>query len=323
MRIDHAPMDKMKKRWESADKSRMIPVTEFGEGAIAFDERWPVFAAYTAKALKHRIIYNSDGGYYARGLVRLSGDLHRIYTDNMARHPNERWSQIGMKVLILRFPSGNPRDRLAVVIRFKESETYSFGSEKIVPEEGLQKSLEKKRTSIFLLKAMTIAMAMENAGGGKKWANITELLQFAIVVGYPKNMKMWIYNPKALAAYHEISEAERKKFQKHLGYFFHFKGEFNVRGKVPIKWQLFPIADLNRLARESEIIIKRRLSEYYDGGLEAINNIVKLKRAHSSGAGGFPVSKRVQEFWREFAKIQKTSNTNYGEISVQHLFDII
>jgi hypothetical protein len=51
---------------------------------IPFDHNFDAFAASAAFAIRGLVIYRSDGGKYARGLVRASGDLLAIHKAYMA-----------------------------------------------------------------------------------------------------------------------------------------------------------------------------------------------------------------------------------------------
>src|SRR5690242_5006378 len=82
-RTDFMPLEEFRRRMRMHRAQGWQPVLPHQEIIInpAFSGSFEKFAWSGAHELRHYIVYRSDGGVFARGLVRSTGDLQKIHKD--------------------------------------------------------------------------------------------------------------------------------------------------------------------------------------------------------------------------------------------------
>jgi predicted SprT family Zn-dependent metalloprotease len=82
-RTGFMPLEEFRRRMRMHIDQGWQPVLPRQEIIInpAFSASFEKFARSAAHELRHYIVYRSDGGLFARGLVRSTGDLQRIHKD--------------------------------------------------------------------------------------------------------------------------------------------------------------------------------------------------------------------------------------------------
>ena len=84
---------------------------------VKFSSNFDVFAANVAFKLRSLIIYRTDGGRYARGLVRAPGDLQKIHAA-LLRKSTSDGDPITLVARVYRRQDPVPSNRFVLSIRF-------------------------------------------------------------------------------------------------------------------------------------------------------------------------------------------------------------
>ena len=197
LRSDFMDMEVFKRRaheqialgWKNVGETVNLPVV--------FDLNFDNFAANTAFALRHLIVYRSDGGHFARGLVRITGQLvliHNYLKD--ATYP--QGTKILLAARLYRRVHPTPNMHWMMSVQFAIN---SINMESDAIEASPQVTAQAdKNFSEYLLHH--IRLVVENPKwSGDRQVRLREWVTIAERLGYPNYSKLWYYNRVATFEY--------------------------------------------------------------------------------------------------------------------------
>jgi len=176
---------------------------------VPYSADFDAFAASVAYAIRGEVVYRRDGGVFARGFVRASGDLKKIH--DFFRHPASR---PGPTVRFLGF-LWRRRDPAASMqwvmsIRF-ELPTINFSQEEgehLQARQDVVVGQEKHLVEQILDQATAVtegsAWNPPNKWGIDRVRRIRDWVHLATSVGYPALLNLWYYDRRAVFLYVQL-----------------------------------------------------------------------------------------------------------------------
>ncbi|QCI67688.1 hypothetical protein [Phreatobacter stygius] len=162
-----------------------------------FDTSFDQFAANVAHGLRHYVVYRSDGGAFARGLVRASQDLGLIHRDYLtSKLPNG--TRIALAARLYRRQHMVPSDRWMMSVRFaKVAVTFGKDEAEIVRASP---AIIAKSDKILAEKVLdhAIAAAYNPRWSGDRQKRIIDWVILAAELDYPAYLDLWYYNRVAV-----------------------------------------------------------------------------------------------------------------------------
>jgi hypothetical protein len=219
---------------------------------IPFDPDFGAFASSVAHAIRGLVIYRSDGGNYARGLVRASGDLeaiHRAYMALQFRPANG--ATIRLNAVLIRRKDADPTKRWMMWMRFTAPD-FEFGdaitvtADPAVGNQGWKDITEKM---------LHHGHAWIHTQHGDRATRVEKMLSIADRLGYPKNWEMFYYARPAVHLYVKWESAQpdedkmgarskRGKMTTATGGRVPFDGDTGPTQHIP--WRIYPFKDAAR-----------------------------------------------------------------------------
>jgi hypothetical protein len=220
---------------------------------VPFDTDFTAFAASVAYAIRGLVIYRSDGGNYARGLVRASGELDGIHKAYMALQSRpHRGDPIRLRAALVRRKDPDPTKRWMLGIKFIAPD-FEFGDEVVVTVDP---SLATQGWKNLTEQMLQHARAWIETQRGDRATRVTNMLTIADRLGYPKNWDMFYYARPAVGLYVKWESAQPN--EDRLGATSK-RGKMTMAtgGKVPfdgdtgfpehITWRIYPFRDAAKL----------------------------------------------------------------------------
>lgn len=263
------------------------------------------FVASAAHALRRELVYRTDGGKAARGLVLDSdpkGSFYRIYFDgrNKETYDWQEGQEVWLWALMHRKIAADPADRVVAFIEFEPFvTTKSFDGENLVvdPSERVNQIIEQ---------------AKNVAGGiaGDQGKRIRGYLSLAERQGYPKFLQLWFYDDAAIREF-VMGSSDYQEELIRAGGGFPLEGRLPGNWQYPQTWRDYPFKDL--LLRYSDTPPTATALKAIDERLAA--SIRALAEAPGGkGAGGErAVSPLVREFRRHLQELARDRSTLYYE----------
>ena len=197
LRTDFMGMDEFKRRAHEQMALGYKVVGETVDLPVVFDPNFDNFAANTAFALRRLVVYRSDGGHFARGLVRQTGQLALIH-----KHLVEAGIAQGNKILLASrlFRRVNPTPNMNWMLSVQFA-IQSINMESDVIEASPEVTAQSdKNFAEYLLHH--IRLVVENpTWSGDRQVRLREWVNIAERSGYPQYHELWYYNRVATFEY--------------------------------------------------------------------------------------------------------------------------
>jgi hypothetical protein len=176
---------------------------------VPYSADFDVFAANVAHAIRGEVVYRSDGGVFARGFVRASGDLNKLH--DFFRHPENRpGSTVRLVGYLWRRRDPVASMHWVMSIRFALP-TIDIGqdeAEQITARQDVMVGLEKDLVEQILDQATT---ATDSSAWNRpdKWGidrvkRIRDWVHLAHFSGYPALLNLWYYDRRAVFEYVQL-----------------------------------------------------------------------------------------------------------------------
>jgi len=196
-----------------------------------FDLDFDKFAASVAYQLRHQIVYRSDGGVFARGLVRATGDLAILHKEMRdAKIPVNQ--KVSMAAAMYRRKHSDPTSRYMMSVR--------FGRVAITEHESIEVNASAQVTaqSDANLGGRILDWA-EQAGSEPSWDSerkkrIADWAKIARLLGYPRYLELWHYNRSIVAKFVQV-QFENQREQMTGGRPAPYDGSWGTEN-----WRVYP-----------------------------------------------------------------------------------
>jgi hypothetical protein len=219
---------------------------------VAWDPNFDRFVANVAFELRHYVIYRSDGGRYARGLVRDSDYIADIFKELRKASP-AAGTKIRIQATFHRRTNVKAANRWALIVSFVSLGIVTFDREVLNASPAITEQSEKKFVETLLHEAVLVAQNIQrqNHNEGER---VTGMVNIAADLGYPQCLDLWYYGPLHVDAYMEMttSDALRRKMTAKTGGRFPFDG-WPMQGEGQNwdshEWRAFPFRAILKLCR--------------------------------------------------------------------------
>jgi hypothetical protein len=231
------PAEEFRKRRLEARRRGDKYMRSSGVFLVNFDSNFDVFAANVAYELRYLMTYRSDGGNFARGVVRASGDLQAIHTayTGSANGPPANGTKIRLNAIFYRRQDVAPTNRWMMSIRFNapDFEWANDADEITASQEVTQQSQENGMKAV-----LHCANLLAADFTGQQGDQIRKMLAIADRVGYRRNWDLWYYNRAALSEYMDFLTAEPRRVA--MAGQNRFEGYVYPHGE----WKIYPFRDI-------------------------------------------------------------------------------
>lgn len=232
IRTDYAEREVYKKRARAGIKrgDRLVKKTRIRP--IRFNENFETFAANVAYELRDAIVYRSDGGRFARGLVRASQQLWDIHKAH--KHAKLPPHEIKLEYILFRREHGLNTGRWVMMIHFNDPNWIDMSGDMVIPGDAFKKSREEDSFEEVLAQAH-LAMAGDATPQG---ARIRKLLALVDRLPYQKAKSLWYYDAWEIQAFLNAGKEkrkemwERKDWKRWRRYPFASWNTYSIRGGI-------------------------------------------------------------------------------------------
>ncbi len=283
-----------------------------------FRENFNVFADEIAYGLRRKIVYRTDNGHFARGLVRANGHL-KIVHELYKKHDWKDGTPIDLTILIVRRKDKQPPFRWAMDILYKVNDFVDGDGFEIKADEGRVQNM--KCGTLDRILSVIEAQANNLSGPSKK--QIHNIIDIAENVGCPNHINLWYFNRLVMKDFvsWRTDDKTRREMIKHKTK-FPFDGHTWPHGN----WRIYPFQNILRLYAHSDIEAKAKsimnVMEYHrsqmEEGLKDLNRELNLTGPARSnlkipfvGGGGADIYGLAKTFFGDMNKLRENKNHLY------------
>lgn len=186
--------------WKSVESnSRGRGDTYLGtvEGILVPMGPFDQFAADVAHQLRQKIVYRSDGGRFARALVRASGDLQKLHTALLATDTPYQ-GKVRLNATLFRRVDPQAADRWVMGIGFIAPDFIDI-TEPLVVRASTKRVASAQCVQLERLLPWMHEVAKEIPGTRGK--RIRAMIELADRLNCPKGLELWYYSRMLTLAY--------------------------------------------------------------------------------------------------------------------------
>jgi hypothetical protein len=194
--------------------------------------------------LRFLIVYRTDGGKFARGLVRANGWLKRTHDGWLALNtPKGQKVRLAARLYRLRDPVAANRWVLAIEFAIPKEDIIQGDAEPVVASLSVS-ALSKKALMENMLHDMILFAQDSHRFPAPHGDHIRKMLDIADRLGYPKNYDLWFYTPPALWDYvkFETGDGARKRMTAATAGKFPFDGNTGY-DSLNRDWRIYPFRE--------------------------------------------------------------------------------
>lgn len=234
---EFTPMQVLHRRAQSARKRGDRYVQSLHDIKVKFDQNFDQFAASVAYELRHKIVYRTDGGNFARGLVRQTGDLKLLHDVYLTTN-TPAGSVIRLNVIFVRRQDPVPPNRWTMSLRFIAPDWVEEEEEVIVADQT-------RVTNARCTALERIHVCMESVAKnlpGLFGERVRRMIAIADQVDCPKSLDLWYYNRAAAIEFFtwRTSDDRRNEMMATTKGKLPFDGYIHPHGE----WRIYPFRDL-------------------------------------------------------------------------------
>lgn len=213
-----------------------------GTHIVKFRRNFNAFADDVAYLLRHSMIYRSDAGHRARGIVRANRILkviHEAYLDPTVAY--KEGQELYLRIILVRVRDTLPPNRWVMAADFRSP----IFEEHWVAEEGTMVEAPTPCSRLETLFALADFECV-NALGVEKAKKVRLLIDFAQSQkgGCPTNLNLWCYNRPLLNAYTSVSTVDKDRILMTK----HTQGKLPLNGQSMTsphgEWRVYPFKEL-------------------------------------------------------------------------------
>jgi hypothetical protein len=219
---------------------------------ISWNSKFDQFVANVAFELRHYIIYRSDGGKYARGLVRDSDHIADIFKELQKSSPADG-SKIRIQATFWRRRDAKAANRWAMIVSFLALGIVTLDSEVVHASPMITGQSEKTFVEKLLHEADLVAQNVrrQNQNQGER---VSGMVKIAADLGYPQCLNLWYYGPLHVDVYLDVRTKNefRRTMTAKTGGQFPFDG-WPMQGEGQNwdshEWRAFPFRAILKLCK--------------------------------------------------------------------------
>lgn len=272
-RTDHTPLSILRKRDNAAMDRRDQYVASTGTITVKYAQNFDDFAANVAHSLRHWVVYRTDGGRFARALVRKSGSLEELHKYWGANNITPG-STVELVATLYRRQDPLAFNRWVMEIFFDKPRPAVIDAEADIVVVTRDR-IEKLR-STAMDQVLGIAVTLAEKIPGEEGKRIRKLVKIADRLGSQAAMNLWYYNynPMRVYIFHSTSKQKKEMTEK-------TNGKMPFDGYAPYAsedWRTYPFREmankngLGDLVKLSDAVM-RGLLEYDRRMLVGMNKI--------------------------------------------------
>jgi hypothetical protein len=238
-RTDYMPEEEFVRRRHEAKVRGDIWMKTSGELLVPFDSDFDKFVANVAYAIRGLVVYRSDGGVFARGLVRASGHLKMYHDAQIAATPPTNGITIRLIALFYRRKDPRANMRWMMQVKFVFPDWIDEEPEAIVAsQEATDSGWEKAMRTV-----LDCAALEDQDFTGPQGDQIRAMVAIAERVGYPRNWNLWYYNRSVVFRFVKwgTNDADRDGLIKANGGALPYDGE---TAYPHAEWRIYPFREL-------------------------------------------------------------------------------
>ena len=165
---------------------------------VAFDPDFEQFIANVAEGLRTYITYRSDGGRYARGLVRDSEEIREIHR-RFLRSSVPRGTKVRLQATLWRRKSQIPSGRWALAVHFA-ADILTFPPDRVEASPAVVEQSRRNHAERVIRIAQSVVKNIDrqNHNQGDR---LIKVVQIAMRLGYPRFLDLWYYAPDHVRVY--------------------------------------------------------------------------------------------------------------------------
>jgi len=209
-RTDYMPSAEFARRALEQTRLGFKPVGQTLTIVASYDSDFDQFAAKVAHELRHYVVYRSDGGVFARGLVRASQDLSLIHRDYLAQKL-ANGTRVTLAARLYRRQHMQPGDRWVMSVRFaKVAIRFDKDEAEVVhASPAIVQQSEKAYAEKVLQHAINAAYNPSWSGDRQK--RIIDWVILAAELDYPAFLDLWYYNRVAVFEYVNWNTLDKRR----------------------------------------------------------------------------------------------------------------
>jgi hypothetical protein len=275
---------------------------------VDFDSNFDRFVANVAFGLRHYVTYRSDGGRYARGLVRDSEEIKEIHKQFLKSSP-AKGSKLRLKATLGRRKSPIATERWALLVHFA-ADIMTFDKdegEHIEASPDVADKSRKNLTEKVLHQAVLVAQNIDrqNHNQGDR---LMKVVKMADRLGYPRCLDLWYYASDHVRIYFDIHTTNefRRKMTAQTGGKFPFDGW--ITQSSPEGWRHFPFKKMIKQcagqdADRCHAFINNALLELDSNTMGAIHHTNRVDAQYGLG-GASALGPLAEEFKNHLFEMQ-------------------
>ncbi len=275
---------------------------------VAFDPDFEQFIANVAEGLRTYITYRSDGGRYARGLVRDSEEIREIHR-RFLRSSVPRGTKVRLQATLWRRKSQIPSGRWALAVHFA-ADILTFPPDRVEASPAVVEQSRRNHAERVIRIAQSVVKNIDrqNHNQGDR---LIKVVQIATRLGYPRFLDLWYYAPDHVRVYMSMrtNNAFLRKMTAATGGRFPFDG--SITQSSPTGWRVFPFAKIFKQCLGQDDTTCHAIIN--NGLLEADSHIFDtIKYANQAAApglgGGSALGPLAAQFMEHLASLQASQD---------------
>ncbi len=232
-RTDYMPIEEFRRRANEHELGGWTPILPKPVVLLTptFDLDFDRFAANVAYELRHYIVYRSDGGYFARGLVRATQELQGLHAE-LKGEGYPPGQKITIAAALYRRSHREPTSRWMMSIKF--ARVSITADEAMAITASPQVTLQSERNLAERILDFAAQAANEPSWAGDRKKRLGDWVDLARKIGFPGFLDLWYYDRGLVALYVQVQfENERGEMTGHRDPPFdgHYRG---------MDWRVYP-----------------------------------------------------------------------------------
>lgn len=180
-----------------------------------------VFADEVAYGLREKIVYRTDGGKFARALVRANGHL-KIVHDYYRTHEAKDGHPLDLTIILVRRQDRQPPFRWVMDILYKIND-HIDGDEEVIVEDPERVSDLRCRRLDLLLSTIEVQLHSLPKPAARQLGRMIDIAESAVC---PASLDLWYFNRAVMKDYisWRTDDDTRREMTKHTAGRFPFDG---------------------------------------------------------------------------------------------------